>query len=150
MCFGKVLKVVCLEVFFVCNGLCYTAQCVIQSRFQLPCTILCASKLHFFEHFPRILCRIMNIFQRFVYTLNRPIAWKRSSHERTDQWKAIRIGDVVEAAVENPSDIRYRVEEIFAEEQKARVVRLGAKNEELERYTLGLIMLRPLAKATVK
>ncbi|TAE28735.1 MAG: hypothetical protein EAZ92_07840 [Candidatus Kapaibacterium sp.] len=92
----------------------------------------------------------MNIFQRFVYTLNRPVAWKRSSHENTDQWKAIRIGDVIEAAVENPSAIRYRVEEIFAEEQKARVVRLGAKNEELERYTLGLIMLRPLAKVGAK
>lgn len=91
----------------------------------------------------------MNIFQRFVYTLNRPVAWKRSSHENTDQWKAIRVGDIVEAAVENPSGLRYRVEELIADTNQARVVRIGANNEEFERYTLAMVMLRPLA-VTVK
>lgn len=91
------------------------------------------------------IARTMNIFQRFVYTLNRPVAWKRSSHENTDQWKAIRVGDVVEAAVENPSNMRYRVEEILPEGTHARVVRIGANNEEFERYTLAMVMLRPLA-----
>ena len=92
----------------------------------------------------------MNIFQRFVYTLNRPVAWKRSSHENTDQWKAIRQGDTVEAAIENPGGLRYRVEEVFSDTNEARVVRLGANNTEFERYTLALVMLRPLKTAAKK
>jgi hypothetical protein len=90
----------------------------------------------------------MNLFQRFVYTLNRPIDWKRSSHEAFDQWKPIRVHDVVEAAVEVPNGIRYRVEEINAETLEARVARLDADGSTpLERYTLALKMLRPLAPA---
>jgi hypothetical protein len=73
----------------------------------------------------------MNIFQRFVYTLNRPVDWKRSSHE-------------------NNSNIFYRVEEILVSSNEARVVRLGANNEEHERYTLALVMLRPLKTAKKK
>jgi hypothetical protein len=92
----------------------------------------------------------MNIFQRFVYTLNRPVAWKRSSHENTDQWKAIRTGDIVEAAIENPGGLRYRVEEVLSDTNEARVVRLGANNAEHERYTLALVMLRPLNAAAKK
>lgn len=104
----------------------------------------------FFVHFSRINRSSMNIFQRFVYTLNRPVAWKRSSHENTDQWKAIRQGDTVEAAIENPGGLRYRVEEVFSDTNEARVVRLGANNTEFERYTLALVMLRPLKTAAKK
>ncbi len=114
-------------------------------------------KLRLFAHFLCIklyhsvsTANVMNIFQRFVYTLNRPIDWKRSSHENTDQWRIIKAGDVVEAAIENTSNILYRVEEVLPHSNEARVVRLGAKNEELERYTLALVMLRPLKVAKKK
>jgi hypothetical protein len=87
----------------------------------------------------------MNIFKRFFYTLYRPVNWKRSSHENFEHWKGVSIGDVVEAAVENPGDIRYRVEEINAESLEARVVRLDKDGvTPLEGYTLSLKMLRPL------
>jgi hypothetical protein len=93
----------------------------------------------------------MNIFQRFFYTLYRPIDWKRSSHEAFDQWKPIQVNDIVEAAVEVPNGIRYRVETIDQHTLEARVARLADDGATpLERYTLALKMLRPLAPAKQK
>ncbi len=87
----------------------------------------------------------MNIFKRFFYTLYRPVDWKRSSHENFEHWKGIKVGDVVEAAVENPNGIRYRVEEMNEAELQARVTRLDSDGATaLENYTLSLKMLRPI------
>ena len=87
----------------------------------------------------------MNPINRFIYTLNRPIPWKRSVYENTQQWSRIRTGDVVECAVENSDGILYRVEEIFADTAEARVAHLDADGTTpLEHYTLALRMLRPL------
>ena len=93
----------------------------------------------------------MNIFKRFFYTLYRPVDWKRSSHENFEHWKGIKAGDIVEAAVESPNGIRYRVEELNNEAMQARVVRLDKDGSTpLERYTLSLNMIRPLAKTSAK
>lgn len=87
----------------------------------------------------------MNIFKRFFYTLYRPVDWKRSSHENYEHWKGIKVGDVVEAAVENPTGIRYHVEELDESALQARVARLDTDGTTpLERYTLSLKMLRPI------
>jgi hypothetical protein len=146
MCFGKSVKRRMFEV------------CIVGNAFRMQSsTMLTNVKLRLFAHFLCIklyhsvsTANVMNIFQRFVYTLNRPVDWKRSSHENTDQWRTIKAGDVVEAAIENTSNILYRVEEVLPHSNEARVVRLGAKNEELERYTLALVMLRPLKVAKKK
>lgn len=91
------------------------------------------------------LCSVMNIFKRFFYTLYRPVEWKRSSHENFEHWKGIKAGDVVEAAVEVPGTIRYRVEELNADIMQARVARLDTDGvTPLEHYTLSLKMIRPL------
>ncbi|MCU0424522.1 MAG: hypothetical protein MUF71_02730 [Candidatus Kapabacteria bacterium] len=88
----------------------------------------------------------MNIFKRFFYTLYRPVDWKRSSHENFEHWKGIKAGDIVEAAVESPNGIRYRVEELNQSAQEALVAVLDTSGAPQERYTLSLKMIRPLAK----
>ncbi len=90
------------------------------------------------------------MFKKLLYTLDRKFDWKRSSHESTDQAKAINTGDVVECAIENTSDILYRVESINHAANEARVRRLDTNGRDTsEAYTLAPVMLRPL-KSPVK
>ncbi|MCS6808291.1 MAG: hypothetical protein RML40_06705 [Bacteroidota bacterium] len=88
---------------------------------------------------------INKLAQRFIYTLYRPVKWKRSSHENYEHWKGIKVGDIVEAAVECPNGIRYRVEELYESSMEARIVRLDNKGEPQEHYTLSLRMIRPVS-----
>ncbi len=88
----------------------------------------------------------MNPIKRLIGTLYRPYPWKRSSHENTDQYMAIKAGDVVECAIEHTDGILYRVESIDLAAGEARIRRLAndGKTDTNEVYTVAPVMLRPL------
>jgi hypothetical protein len=86
----------------------------------------------------------MKLLDKLLYIVDRRYHWTRSSHEATTQSLAIRAGDVVECAIENTSDILYRVESIDFTTNEARVRRLAAdgRSDTAEVYTLAPVMLR--------
>lgn len=76
---------------------------------------------------------------------NRKFDWQRTCFEQTDQWKKLKVGDIVECAVQFNEGIRYKIEHIDQAEQKATIQRIDQGGNEA--YTLALVMLRPAAQS---
>lgn len=87
------------------------------------------------------------MLKRLLFTLDRRFVWKRSSHEAAAEQQAVtlKVGDIVECAVENPGGIRYRIETIDHSAQTATITMLGqTERGETPVYTLSPVMLRLL------
>ncbi|MFN5309921.1 MAG: hypothetical protein ACK5C0_10755 [Candidatus Kapaibacterium sp.] len=72
--------------------------------------------------------------------------FKKNGFEKSDQWKTIKVGDTVEYGVTATDGITYRVEDIDAQNQKARIKCLSnVKHKNTgEYYTVSLKMIRPV------
>lgn len=72
--------------------------------------------------------------------------FKKNGFEKSEQWKAIKVGDIVEYGVTATDGITYRVEEIDAQNLRAKIKCMQeVKHKKAgEYYTVSLKMIRPL------
>ena len=73
--------------------------------------------------------------------------WKPNGHDTTDQWKSVKTGDIVEFAMTMTEGITYAVESVSTDTMEAKIRRQTADGSRGETYTVGLVMLRPIALA---
>ncbi|MFN8361509.1 MAG: hypothetical protein U0264_16495 [Candidatus Kapaibacterium sp.] len=72
--------------------------------------------------------------------------WVLNGHDKTDQWKSVKVGDTVEFAMTMTEGVTYSVESINQEAAEAKIRRRTSDGSNGEAYTVGLVMLRPIAK----
>ncbi len=72
--------------------------------------------------------------------------WKPNGHDKTDQWKSVKVGDTVEFAMTMTEGITYTVEAVSQDTMEAKIRRRTSNGSQGEAYSVGLVMLRPIAK----
>ncbi len=77
--------------------------------------------------------------------LTKKYHWTRQGIERTEQWKGLKSGDIVEYSIQFSDGIRYRIESIDYGAEKARIQRLDEAGQGRESYDCAPVMLRPVA-----
>ena len=77
--------------------------------------------------------------------LTKKFEWTRQGIERTDQWKNLSVGDLVEYSIQFSDGIRYRITAINYDTDEAKIQRLDADGNGHETYDCAPVMLRPVS-----